>query len=238
MSETNMVLWDKVRQPPASALKTIGAGRLKGKTDINPQWRYKALTEQFGICGFGWKYEVTKLWNETLPDGQILAFANIFLYIKQEAWSEAIPGTGGSMLITKESTGLHASDEGYKMAITDALSVACKVLGIGADVYAGKWDGSKYSNGDNAGNRQRTSATLPPSPQKATSKPVVTHRASGQEGGEVDIPQFEDSKHMMGWLCSKTSLDFKGITAKAEQDYKELKTQEDMLAFAKKVINE
>jgi len=83
-----------------------------------------------------------------------------------------------------------------------------------------------------------TRVKTPPSPQKATSKPVVTHRASEQEAGEVDIPQFEDSKHMMGWLCSKTSLDFKGITAKAEQNYKELKTQEDMQKFAKKVINE
>jgi hypothetical protein len=46
------------------------------------------------------------------------------------------------MLIVKESAGLHTSDECYKMAVTDALSVACKVLGMGASIY---WfAGSKY----------------------------------------------------------------------------------------------
>ena len=29
----------------------------------------------------------------------------------------------------------HLNDEAYKMALTDAISVACKQLGVGADVY-------------------------------------------------------------------------------------------------------
>lgn len=32
----------------------------------------------------------------------------------------------------------------YKMAVTDALSVALKALGVGADIYAGKWTVQKY----------------------------------------------------------------------------------------------
>jgi hypothetical protein len=39
---------------------------------------------------------------------------------------------------------MHSNDEGYKMAITDALSVAMKSLGVAADIYMGLWDGSKY----------------------------------------------------------------------------------------------
>jgi len=75
----------------------------------------------------------------------VFAFAKVNLYVKvDDKWSDPIPGIGGSMLVTKESAGLHASDEGYKMAITDALSVAMKMLGIGANVYAGLSD-SKYS---------------------------------------------------------------------------------------------
>ena len=35
------------------------------------------------------------------------------------------------------------SDEGYKMALTDAISVACKALGIGADVWFAN-DRTKY----------------------------------------------------------------------------------------------
>jgi hypothetical protein len=143
---SNTRIWENVKQPPPHALKQINAGRLKGKTDINPQWRYQALTEQFGPCGTGWKYEVKKVWNEPVSDGQIFAFAEVHLYFKEDdKWSDPIPGIGGSMLIVKEKAGLHASDEGYKMAITDALSVACKMIGVAADIYAGRWDGKKYA---------------------------------------------------------------------------------------------
>ena len=76
----------------------------------------------------------------------MFAFAKVNLYIKHEGkWSHPIPGVGGSMLVTKEKSGLHSSDEGYKMAITDALSVACKMVGVAADVYMGRMDGSKYA---------------------------------------------------------------------------------------------
>ena len=141
----NMTLWNKVKQPPPTALKTINAGRMKGKSDISPIWRYQALTEHFGPCGKGWKYKVVRVWNEPGSDEQVFAFAEILLYVKFGGeWSDGIPGYGGNMLVTKEKAGLHSSDEGYKMAITDALSVACKMLGIAADIYAGAWDGTQY----------------------------------------------------------------------------------------------
>lgn len=60
-------------------------------------------------------------------------------------WSEAIQGVGGSSFVTNEKNGLYTSDECYKMALTDAISVACKALGIGADVYWDK-DSTKYNN--------------------------------------------------------------------------------------------
>ena len=144
--QDNLAIWNAVKQPPASALRPIQGGRLRGKTDICPQWRYLVMTEQFGICGIGWKYEVTNKWTELISTGEMFAFADVKLYIRHDGqWSEPIPGHGGSMLLEKESSGLHASDEGYKMAITDALSVAMKMLGIAADVYSGAWDGTKYS---------------------------------------------------------------------------------------------
>jgi hypothetical protein len=142
---SKMVIWDQVSKPPASALKTIGAGRLKGMSDINPQWRYQAMTDVFGPCGIGWRYDIKRLWTEPGTDGQMLAFSEIALFFLTESgWSFAVPGIGGSMLVAKEKSGLHSSDEAYKMATTDALSVAMKMLGVGADVYMGRWDGSKY----------------------------------------------------------------------------------------------
>ena len=60
-------------------------------------------------------------------------------------WSAAIPGTGGSAFVTEEKSGLHTNDECYKMALTDAISVACKSLGFGANVYWEKDSESKYT---------------------------------------------------------------------------------------------
>lgn len=140
----NMDIYNKVRSVPVEAQKTINAGRLKGMTDINPQWRIQMLTELFGACGFGWKYEVTKQWIEDCGDEKV-ACVNINLYVKVDLeWSEPIFGTGGSMLSTTQKNGVYVSDECYKMATTDAISVACKQLGFGADIYWGAGR-TKYS---------------------------------------------------------------------------------------------
>jgi len=139
-----MEIYNRVRQVPDEAKKAISAGRLKGMTDINPMWRIKKLTEEFGPCGIGWWTNVTDRWTETIGD-ETCAFVDLELYIKVgDEWSKPITGSGGSKLATKERSGIYVSDECYKMAETDALSVACKKLGIGADVYFSA-DRTKYS---------------------------------------------------------------------------------------------
>lgn len=139
-----MEIYNRVRSVPDEAKKAISAGRLKGMTDINPMWRIKKLTEEFGPCGIGWWTKVTDRWTETVGD-ETCAFVDLELYIKVgNEWSKPITGSGGSKLATKERSGVYVSDECYKMAETDALSVACKKLGIGADVYFSA-DRTKYS---------------------------------------------------------------------------------------------
>ena len=132
----NLKLYNNFREVPQQALKPITAGRLKGKSDINPMWRIETLTKEFGVCGIGWKYEIVNKWLEHGADGEVSAFMEINLYIKYNGeWSAPIPGIGGSSFVTKESKGMYTSDECYKMALTDALSVSCKALGMAADVY-------------------------------------------------------------------------------------------------------
>lgn len=144
----NLRIYEQVRSVPAEAKKNIGGGRLKGMTDINPMWRIKKLTEVFGVCGIGWKYEIVNKWVETaMAKDEITANVEIKLYIRDEdgEWSDPIPGIGGSMLVASETKGLYVNDECYKMALTDAISVACKALGMGADVYWEK-DTTKYND--------------------------------------------------------------------------------------------
>ena len=146
----NLTLYDKLRNVPSEAKKVITGGRLNGKTDINPMWRIKALTEAFGPCGIGWWYEITDKHIERTDTGEISAFVDINLfYVLDGKTSNPVQGTGGSAFIAKEKSGLYVSDECYKMALTDAISVACKALGVGADVYWDK-DKTKYSTRDEA----------------------------------------------------------------------------------------
>lgn len=144
----NLSIYEKYRAVPENAQKTIKGGRLKGMTDINPMWRIKCLTEEFGPCGIGWKTDVLRQWIEEGANGEKAAFCNINLYVKVDgAWSEAIFGTGGAMFVASEKSGLYTDDEVYKKAYTDAISVACKSLGFGADVYWAK-DSTKYTRGE------------------------------------------------------------------------------------------
>lgn len=134
----NNELYEKMRQVPEEAIKPIGAGRLKGMSDVNPMWRIKVMTDTFGACGFGWRYEIDRQWTEAVGQ-EVKAFCNVNLYVKVgDEWSEAIPGTGGSSFVSVEKMGAYVNDEAFKMALTDALSVAMKALGVAADVYFSK----------------------------------------------------------------------------------------------------
>lgn len=187
-----LAIYESTRQPPEEALKPIKGGRLSGYTDINPMWRIKTLTEQFGPCGIGWKYVITRQWMEEGANGEISAFTNIDLYIKyNDEWSEAIPGTGGSAFVAKERNGMYTSDECFKMALTDAISVACKSLGMAADVY---W------------NSDRTKYDKPEEP----TKPKTTNKKFNKDTMKaIPIPINQSEIAILEGLIDKTNTDRK-----------------------------
>lgn len=168
----NMKIYNQGKKVPENAQKAITGGRLSGMTDINPQWRIEKLTEMFGPCGIGWKVKTINKWIAEGANGEKAAFLDIELFIKVDGeWSDAIEGTGGASFVSKEKNGMYTSDECYKMAKTDALSVACKMIGIGSDIYRGYNDSSKYSNNANKGNTGNTSK---PKEQTAEEKKQVS----------------------------------------------------------------
>lgn len=152
----NMNFYDQLRKCPDTATKKINGGRLSGMTDIRPQWRTERMTELFGPCGIGWYYEETRREYKEY-DNQIAVFVDINLYYRFAKidpvterqigweWSKPIHGTGGSMFVAKENKGPFVSDEAVKMALTDALSVSMKAIGMAADIYMGMpATGTKY----------------------------------------------------------------------------------------------
>lgn len=143
----NMELYDRVKSVPKDAQRTIAAGRLKGMTDINPMWRIEVLTREFGACGKGWKVEDV-FFSETDYTEESVMKCELKLYYFDQAfgdWSAPVFGVGAAKSRVKEKNGIYIDDEAIKKAYTDALSVACKALGIGAEIYRyGKSAGSKY----------------------------------------------------------------------------------------------
>ena len=226
-------IYESLARPPKDALREIPAGKLKGKTDINPQWRYKAMTEKFGLVGIGWKYEIQKLWIEEGANNEKLAFAQVAVMIKDgDLWSEPIVGIGGSKLITLEKGTPVSNDEGYKMAVTDAFSTALKMLGVAADIYAGLWDGSKY---------KKPVEHLPPEVRNTVeafdgevvgSKPS-TKPSFGQKGG-ASTPS--ERKEIASLLCSKGAdgrTIFSKDEAKAYSDMRKDKTASELIDIIK-----
>jgi hypothetical protein len=146
--DPRMEIYNRLRTPPPDAIKPIMGGHLKGKSDVNPMWRWQALTEVFGPVGSGWEWEQLERWTVDVPaTGEVMLFIRVRLryrdFISGE-WSTWVYGSGGSMLIEADKNGLHGNDEAVKMAETDALGNAAKYLGLASDVYRGFMDGSKY----------------------------------------------------------------------------------------------
>lgn len=145
MKQDNLNIYNALSETPKEARKTIGAGKLKGMTDINPMWRIKRMTEVFGPQGDGWKTEVVDM-RAIDAGGESMAHTVLALYYKKSdgSWSEPIYGVGGAKLAGK-GVGDGINDEAFKMSFTDALGICMKGLGMSSDIYFEK-DRTKYSS--------------------------------------------------------------------------------------------
>lgn len=227
MSNDNMRIYHAFEHTPDFAKKPIAGGRLKGKTDVNPMHRIKLLTERFGPYGLGWYTDILSKSTEKGPNGELMCFIDLNLYYREsptDGWSAPVFGTGGNTIITKESNGLYANDEGWKMAYTDALSVACKGLGMCADVYF-KNDYSKYSQPKPENNEPHemlnnpSKRPTPPPRQPATPPPQGAPRQNrmASEGQKLFIIENMPEKHLDS-IIEKYGADLSGMTYDIAKD--------------------
>lgn len=194
-----MRIYDRVRSCPDEAIKPILGGKLKGKSDINPMWRIKRLTELFGPCGEGWKTTNEKFWTTPGAGGEVIAWCSIELWWWDNdagGWSDPVFGIGGAMMVETQKGSLVTNDDAFKMAYTDAISVACKALGFAADVY---WqqDRTKYD-----------APLAPPEPAHICAccgKGIQAMRAGGIRYSEDDIADKSIDAYgkKMCWSCMK-----------------------------------
>ena len=182
MEKQNLETYEKLRNVPKEAQKQFSNGKFSG-TDINPMWRIKKMTEVFGMCGIGWYVEVVNREMIKADNGEQSAFISVKLYIKDEKsgeWSKPIYGEGGNSYEKVTRNGISVSDEAFKMAYTDAISNAAKMLGLGADIWFEN-DKTKYTEERNV--TTRVVATKAPEQPKVidTRKVVFNYLANNAE---------------------------------------------------------
>ena len=195
----NMRFYSRVMNTPKEAQKSFNNGRFSG-TDTNPMWRIQKLTELFGPAGQGWWTQNENF--ELVPfdkTGEIAVFCTVELvYVDPETGEESKPikGVGGNMFVVQRKAGLQLSDEAYKMAYTDALSIACKSLGFAHDIYYAN-DKTKYTAySDDA-----------PAEQKAEAK--------ASENAETSAKCAE----IQGWIQKGIQLLTKNMDAAQKNDF-------------------
>lgn len=206
----NVRFYSRFMSTPKDAQKSFNNGSFSG-TDINPMWRIKILTEVFGPAGFGWwTSNVRYKFEESAATNEVHVFCELDLYVKDPETGEVsqpIYGIGGNTYIKQWSKGAKASDEAMKMAYTDAMSIACKALGIGHDIW--------YSN-----DRTKYTATEDNVPTVKKAEPAAKEQTKEPEKAGMT----EDIASIMKELDAKLAE----VGANMQKDEK--------LAFAKETI--
>lgn len=137
-TDQNMRFYVQVQNTPKDAQKPFSNGRFNG-TDVNPMYRIKMLTMMFGPVGQGWWTEDEQY--TMVPceaTGEVAVFCTLKLFYRDpdtHEISKGVSGVGGNKFLVSQKSGKYCNDEAYKMAYTDAVSIACKALGFSHDIY-------------------------------------------------------------------------------------------------------
>lgn len=178
---SNTEIWDKLKRVPPEHLKGFKrAGGFKG-TAIKPMWTIHRMTEVFGPVGGKWGIEEPRF--QIVPAGdEILVFCTVSVWvlratlIKDGEHEGHFYGVGGDKVRAIFSNGPHNDDEAFKKAYTDALTNALKMLGAGADVHMGLWDGNKYVD------EKPEAEPAPDQDQNVRHEPAVMTAVNGTKG--------------------------------------------------------
>ena len=131
----NMEVWNAVEKTDPQYTKKVTFGR--GFTSIDPQYQIMRMTELFGPVGKGWGYTVE---HSTLAAGAaLLAVADVKVWISTDA--SYGPVRGLDFIVSEKGK---IDEDAPKKAMTDALTKALSHLGLGADVFLGKFDDNRY----------------------------------------------------------------------------------------------
>ena len=157
----SLELWDLFEKTDTAFTKTSDEGaRL---TSINPQYQIKKFTEEFGPCGVDWGFDLIESFfvegapmmrsNITDADGKPINFGpckvhtgRVKLWFRMEG-DEAmnyITATGHTRFVYMTKNGPTTDEEYEKKTVTDGLTKAMSMLGMGGDVRMGQFEDKDY----------------------------------------------------------------------------------------------
>lgn len=154
-------LWNRLKRTDPKATKAfVRPSGFRG-TQIDPTWRFQVMTETFGPVGKGWGYEQLD-W--TVAERMIFICVRVW-YVDPETGERCCTGPqwGGTEMVRRRRDGLELhDDECFKMSMTDAVGKCLVQIGLGADVYLGQFDDSKYREESEAYFTARNNPELQP----------------------------------------------------------------------------
>lgn len=145
---SNTELWDRVCKTDPKQVKEITGKQYKGNSP-KPYYIVRRLTEEFGPCGIGWGITILGERIERLSEHDLLHIANVRLWFVQGDKRGEIEQIGQTMAayLKSDKSKTVVDEDAPKKSVTDALVKCASYLGFAGDIFAGRWDDSKYIAG-------------------------------------------------------------------------------------------
>jgi hypothetical protein len=141
---SNRELWDRVCVTDPRAVKAITGKQYNGNSP-KPYWIVERLTDEFGPCGIGWGFSIVSERFERFSNTDTLHLAVVrFWYVMgaERGELEQVGQTKATYMSSKDK--FIVDEDAPKKSVTDALVKCASYLGFAGDIFAGRWDDSKY----------------------------------------------------------------------------------------------
>jgi hypothetical protein len=141
---TNKALWQRVCVTDPKAVKAITGKQYSGNSP-KPYWIVERLTDEFGPCGIGWGFQILNERIERFSDTDSLHIAVVRFWYELDGKRGELEQIGQTKASYQSNAGKFIVDEDApKKSVTDALVKCASYIGFAGDIFAGRWDDSKY----------------------------------------------------------------------------------------------
>lgn len=190
MSVEHMSLWQAVEKTPPSETKAITGKAYRG-TSPKPYWIVRRATETFGPCGIGWGFTIV---NERVENGgkagDRVHIAHVRVWYKWDGQRGEVEHIGQTMLSGTNKNGLYTDEDAPKKSVTDALVKALSMIGFAGDIFAGRYDDSKYVNelrDEERAAQHGDQAPAPPAPAPRQESKTEFHSSKPAGGNSATL---------------------------------------------------